>query len=486
MQHSILDRIYLSFLLILLASFTVLIIYTSRATRTSMMSEKSETLMNEAKLIASQTVAGYLTGVYTEEELTDYFNYYATELNADIWYTDKDGNIVAYSKSDRYKRLPASIYSLDPEYRLDSSFTTFGKFYDIYSDNMISINVPVHLASFTETGDTKQENTGALIIHTSSAQINNLVKNIFGIIYLPCLIIIIIAFAFLGTISRKVIQPVKRLSAVAHEYSKGNFDVKTDIESKDELGTLAQSMESMASDLSRLEEYRRDFISNISHDFRSPLTSIKGYIEAMLDGTIPEDMQGRYLNIVLNETKRLTKLTSGLLDMNNLETYGPYLKLSDFDIIDVIKSTINTFEIKCIDKNIAIYMNNHAINTVVTADKTKIQQVIYNLIDNAIKFTPSGKKIFVTIKEKNEKVFVSVKDEGIGMDDETQKQIWTRFFKGDPSRGKDKQGTGLGLAITKEIIKAHNENIDVVSTESAGSEFTFSLTKKQETTKEEG
>ena len=133
---------------------------------------------------------------------------------------------------------------------------------------------------------------------------------------------------------------------------------------------------------------------------------------------------------------------------------------------------------KCIDKNIAIYLNNHVENTLVTADKSKIQQVIYNLIDNAIKFTPSGKKITVTITDKKEKIFVSVKDEGVGMDEKTQKRIFDRFYKGDPSRGKDKQGTGLGLAITKEVIKAHNENIDVVSTEGEGSVFTFSLTKK--------
>ena len=132
---------------------------------------------------------------------------------------------------------------------------------------------------------------------------------------------------------------------------------------------------------------------------------------------------------------------------------------------------------KCIEKNIAIYLYNHVENTLVTADKTKIQQVIYNLIDNAIKFTPSGKKITVTLTDKKDKIFVSVKDEGIGMDEETQKRIFDRFYKGDQSRGKDKQGTGLGLAITKEIIKAHHENIDVISTEGEGSTFTFTLTK---------
>jgi signal transduction histidine kinase len=236
-------------------------------------------------------------------------------------------------------------------------------------------------------------------------------------------------------------------------------------------------MEYMADELSKLEDYRRDFVSNISHDFRSPLTSIKGYLEAMKDGTIPPEKQARYLDIVLNETQRLTKLTQGLLDLNKLESYGPYLKITEFDIIDVIKSTLNTFEIKGIERNVAIYLNNHAENTVVMADKTKIQQVIYNLIDNALKFTPDGKRIFVTVTETEDKLHVSVRDEGMGMDEEMQKKIFIRFYKGDPSRGKDKTGTGLGLAITKEIIKAHNESITVTSKVGEGTEFVFTLSK---------
>ena len=264
---------------------------------------------------------------------------------------------------------------------------------------------------------------------------------------------------------------------MAQDYSTGDFDAKTGIHTKDEIGQLADSMEYMASELSKLEEYRHDFISNISHDFRSPLTSIRGYVTAIQDGTIPPEKQERYLGIVLDETNRLTKLPQGLLDLNRLEMYGPYLKLTDFDFIEIVISSLNTFEIKCIDKNVAIYLNNHAEATVVTADKTKIQQVVYNLLDNALKFTPSGKNIYINIVEQGEKLRISIKDEGIGMSEETQKKIWTRFYKDDTSRGKDKEGTGLGLAITKEIIKAHNETITVSSTEGKGSEFVFTLPK---------
>ena len=239
-------------------------------------------------------------------------------------------------------------------------------------------------------------------------------------------------------------------------------------------------MEEMADELSRSNEYRRSFISNISHDFRSPLTSIKGYIEAMIDGTIPPDKHEKYLQIVLSETMRLTKLTQGLLELNNFDSFDLQLDKSNFDIKSIILPTINTFEGRCQDKGIYLHAIFHTDNTIVYADRTRIQQVIYNLVDNAIKFTPEGRQITVQVTEKSDKVYVSVKDEGVGIPPESIKKVFDRFYKTDPSRGKDKTGTGLGLAITKEIIKAHGENITLTSKVGEGSEFIFSLPMQKE------
>lgn len=195
----------------------------------------------------------------------------------------------------------------------------------------------------------------------------------------------------------------------------------------------------------------------------------------MIDGTIPPEKYNRYLGVVLNEANRLTKLTEGLLELNDFDTKGPILKMTDFDIVDVIRLTRNTVEVLCDKKNIDFRINCPAENTMVCADRMKIGQVIYNLVDNAIKFSPQDGKIIATVTNKNDKVFVSIKDEGAGISKEKQNKVFDRFYKADVSRGKDKQGTGLGLAITKEIIKAHGENIDLISTEGVGSEFIFSL-----------
>jgi signal transduction histidine kinase len=236
----------------------------------------------------------------------------------------------------------------------------------------------------------------------------------------------------------------------------------------------------MSGELSKLDDYQKRFVANISHDFRSPLTSIKGYAEAILDGTIPHDMQDKYLNIILFETERLNKLTSSLLELNRFETHGAILDIVSFDINLIIKKTAESFEGSCREKKITLNLVFASRETYVDADVGKIQQVLYNLIDNAIKFSHNNSKIKVTTEERGDKIFVSVKDYGIGIPKDSIKKIWDRFYKTDASRGKDKKGTGLGLSITKEIIQAHNENINVISTEGVGTEFVFSLTKSAE------
>ena len=241
------------------------------------------------------------------------------------------------------------------------------------------------------------------------------------------------------------------------------------------MGYLAATLSYMANEIARSEDNQKKFIANVSHDFRSPLTSIHGYLEAMLDGTIPPEMYVKYLHIVLNETDRLTKLTNSLLTLNNLNTRGMVLEKTDFDLNTVIRDTAATFEGTCQQKRISIELVLTGDELYVNADMGKIQQVLYNLLDNAIKFSHNDSVIKIETTEKNTKVFVSVKDSGIGIPKDSLKLIWDRFYKTDLSRGKDKKGTGLGLSITKEIIQAHNENINVISTEGEGTEFIFSL-----------
>jgi signal transduction histidine kinase len=300
------------------------------------------------------------------------------------------------------------------------------------------------------------------------------VINICFLIFFPLLLLI---FAYIYFVTSR---PVKKLAKAAMEYSLGNYSYPLSVKGLTEYRALGSAVSYMAGELSKLDDYQKKFVANISHDFRSPLTSIKGYAEAILDGTIPHDMQDKYLNIILFETERLNKLTSGLLELNRFEAHGAILDIVSFDINHIIKKTAESFEGACRNKKITLNLVFSAQETYVDADVGKIQQVLYNLIDNAIKFSHNNSKIKVSTEEKGDKVFVSVKDYGIGIPRDSIKKIWDRFYKTDASRGKDKKGTGLGLSITKEIIQAHNENINVISTEGVGTEFIFSLTRSAE------
>ena len=273
-----------------------------------------------------------------------------------------------------------------------------------------------------------------------------------------------------------MVHPIHKIAKSVARYADGDFSKKIDVHTNDEIGYLAASIDYMANEMNTLEEDQRKFVSNVSHDFRSPLTSIKGYVEAMLDGTIPPELQDKYLNIILFETERLNKLTNSILELNKYGSHGrTILDTGNFDINHVIKMTAMTFEGRCKEKHLSFELILTGQTLFVRADMSKIEQVVYNLIDNAIKFSHNDSTITIETTEKNGKVFVSVKDTGIGIPKDSLNKIWERFYKTDLSRGKDKKGTGLGLAIVKEIIQAHGENINVISTEGVGTEFIFTL-----------
>ncbi|MBR2408484.1 MAG: GHKL domain-containing protein [Lachnospiraceae bacterium] len=290
--------------------------------------------------------------------------------------------------------------------------------------------------------------------------------------YLATMVILLLVF--IGIYLFFVI-PLKRTIVAAKAYSMGNFETKPNLRSGGEFRALADVIGYMGDTMYRFNEYQREIISNVSHDFRSPLTSIKGYVEAIKDGTIPPEQQERYLDVVLFEVERLTKLTSNLLTLNTMDRQGLILQPSEFDVNEMIKNLARTFEGQCKKKRLVIQLVFSAKEIFVTADRDKIAQVLYNLVDNAIKFSHADAVIRITVEEKGRKALVAVKDTGFGIPKDELTKIWDRFYKSDSSRGKDKKGTGLGLSIVKEIMTAHKENINVISTEGVGTEFVFTL-----------
>lgn len=273
-------------------------------------------------------------------------------------------------------------------------------------------------------------------------------------------------------------RPLRKIQDAAKNFSIAHENPPIELRSHDEFGELAQTLNLIGEELSKFDEYQRKFISNISHDFRSPLTSIRGYVQAMAEGIIPPEDQEKYMNIILFETDRLTKLTTDILEVNNYNKDNIFLNISVFDIHAAIANTIDILEGSADIKHIVFETGFAEENPLmVSGDSDKIRQVLHNLMDNAIKFSHPDSKIYIRTRTGGDKVYISVKDTGIGIPKEEINRIWDRFYKTDISRGKDKLGTGLGLSISKEIINAHRQTINVVSTVGVGSEFVFTLQK---------
>lgn len=425
-------------------------------------------LYKEASLIV-KAYRGNIFEDITVDDLASQFTPIDTYLNIRVWVVNREGRIIADS-SNINNPPDINLNDLDQEF-LSKTISENTMFEDLFYEPMLSV---IHRVDYNF------QLRGYIVLHSPMREIENKaniyldVVNICFLLFFPLLLLIFIYIYYITA------KPLKNLMKAAMEYSLGNYNYKPTVKGLSEYRDLGAAIAFMAEEISKLDDYQKKFVANISHDFRSPLTSIKGYAEAILDGTIPTDMQDKYLNIILFETERLNKLTSSLLELNRFESRSALLDIVSFDINQIIKKTAESFEGACRDKKITLNLVFASTENYVDADMGKIQQVLYNLIDNAIKFSHSNSQIKVSTEEKGDKLFVSVKDYGIGIPKDSIKKVWDRFYKTDASRGKDKKGTGLGLSITKEIIQAHNENINVISTEGVGTEFIFSLTKSAE------
>ena len=465
------STLYLKFILlyIILGYLSIFTVASLSSTLTThyLESSISGNMYQSANLLASNYLPDYFSKTIALADVYTQLNGMSDYLNSDIWFVDNEGSLLASAKSGDVSYAPSRIENFDPaESGSDRSQT--GDYHGYFDNDVITVTVPVTYGYFPK---------GYLMIHQYTTVVDTMTDILMRGVYITFIVIFLLSFIIMLAFHFLVYRPLHKITEAATQYASGNLEYEIPVTTEDEMGYLSASLNYMSSQLRDMEDYQKKFVANVSHDFRSPLTSIKGYVEAMLDGTIPPEMQERYLNVVLSETNRLTKLTKGLLTLNNFDDKGTYLELADFDINAIIRQTVETFRSLCWDKHISFQLTFEEESLYVNADVGKIQQVLYNLIDNAVKFSHPDSLIYISSLEKHGKVFVSVKDTGEGIAKDSLNKIWERFYKSDPSRGKDKKGTGLGLSIVKEIITAHNQNINVISTEGVGTEFIFTLAK---------
>lgn len=454
-------KVIVCYVLTVLAFFLFVNIFVGNSIKNRVYENKKSELHECAQNLADKYVVKFYDSKATLRQMRDQVKTLSSIIGARIWIVNSKNKVVVDSDGSTI----IDIEEFAPNFVYDTYHENL-MMKDIFEEEMLGVVAPVmydysvkaYVCVFTPQKLVEQTETGEM-----------------DSINLSLLVISVILFLSFAAIYMICAYPTRRIQRAALEFAKGNYAYTLKCRTHDEYNDLTNAINYMVGEIKQVDDYQKKFIGNVSHDFRSPLTSIKGYAEAIKDGTIPPEAQNRYLDVILFETDRLSKLTSDLLDLNRIDDKGLMLEITSFDVNEVIKKTAAAFEGICAKKKITIELSFASKSTFVDADLGRIQQVLYNLTDNAIKFSHNDSKIEIDTEEKGTKALIRVKDYGEGISKENIKRIWERFYKQDSSRGKDKKGTGLGLSIVKEIITAHDENINVISTEGVGTEFTFTL-----------
>ncbi len=406
-----------------------------------------------------------------EEDILLIIETIAKVNEADLLVCDSEGKILLCSCDDYFESEICSHSEDDiskeylGELSSDNRFgvtTMNGRFEDL---KYVSFRANV----VTENGEVY------IFATASTVTLSDIMKIMLRIYLISAIIPLILMFCAEYVLTYKLTKPLKYMSVAAKSIAKGDFSKRIPVMSDDEIGELSVLFNRMSDSLSQNEMVRRNFISNISHELKTPMTTIGGFIDGIIDGTIEEEKHEYYMRIVSDEVKRLTRLVQSMLSISRLESDERNFNPTDFDFAELLLSVIVSMEQKVTKKELSVIGLEELSHTIIQADKDMIYQVVYNLVDNAIKYSNEGGTISFGSHRIENRFEFRIKNTGKGISNEDQAHIFERFFKGDKSRSSNKSSLGLGLYITKTIIDIHDGEISVISERDKFTEFRVSL-----------
>ena len=481
MFKSVFSKYLWAFLLIILASYLIII-----SIITSIIGNYSKDLKLEIMQTAANSSSAYLQGklegsgcenmaelsVAQREDILDMLTVVISASNDDLTtlLSTPDGVILLavgedahqIERGDRiHEGFIKAVNGGTPTFRI-------GEEQGIFNSTHLAYGVPI----VSEDG----EIYGNLFVCSSSMIMTDLIQRITKAVVLAILWVMMAALIAVYFITEKITGPLKKISTAAKQFASGKFDTRVEVAGHDEVAELAVAFNNMAESLDNYDSMRNTFISNVSHDLRTPMTSISGFVDGILDGVIPPEKYDYYLRIISSEVKRLSRLVSTLLDISKIQAGERKFMIAPFDVCEMSRQILISFVQQIEDKHLDVEFTCDEDNISALADRDAIYQIIYNLCDNAVKFSAEGGLLRINISRiKNKKVTVSVYNEGAGISTEDIPYVFERFYKSDKSRGLNKTGVGLGLYISKTIIDAHGERIWVESEEGKSCTFSFTL-----------
>lgn len=469
-KKGIFPKMFLTYTIIIAMSFILTASILSIWFQNYYKNQRKNQLRSQSQFIIAASQQ-YLEGEVSLDKMNVLLSQIGQYINTDILVTDNYGYVYGVSNSkDAWTEISGKqLITKDlEELRLFREVETSGTYKGAFKHSVNTFIIPIEYKGFFQ---------GAIMMNTPIDEMMEPLNRVYMIIWISAMLAIVISSVVIYYFSQKIIiSPLGEINYAAGKISKGEVQRRVLINSNDEIGELAKSFNTMADSLEAIDKNRREFISNVSHEIRSPITSIKGFIGAILDGVIPEEKQKYYLSLTYDEIQRLTRLVNDLLDLSSIESGQIKLNMGTININELIRITVIQFETKIKAKNLKVDVCFEGDALYTLGDRDRIIQVITNLIDNAVKYVGEGGNINISTKKKGEKILVSVFNDGPSIPQEDITHIFDRFYKVDKSR-TTKSSTGLGLAIVRNILTAFEEDIWVDNNPSKGVTFTFSLKK---------
>lgn len=493
MRKSLFTRYILAFLVIVVVGFSVLGLMISGMVANYSVSTKRTTIVQTADSVSSFMVSNFSAGGTLDFNRYVYYNWsmcseslHLLAANSEqlvILVLDKKGNILVDSASGNYTGRNITLGQIE-DLLSEEGGVSYSDLSSLLAQRNLICARPIYVKGPITASDAQEDNNtehpsqtlvGYTLVCSPSDTVSGLTQTVVKTVFLSTLWVALATLIVVYFITERISSPLREMSRAAKEYAAGKFDVRVPVKGKDEIAELAVAFNNMATSLQNLENMRSSFVSNVSHELRTPMTSIAGFIDGILSGAIPQEKQGYYLQLVYEEVLRLSRLVTTLLDLSRIQAGDRKFVSTNFDIAEMARQILISFENRIEQKHLNVEFDCAEDRLMAYADRDAIYQVLYNICDNAVKFSKEGGVYRLSLLAKDKKIFVSVYNEGIGISPEELPMIFDRFYKSDKSRGLDKRGVGLGMYITKTIIDAHGQEIWVKSEYGSYCEFTFTL-----------
>lgn len=467
-KSGLFKKLLLTYGITIMISFGILALLLLKLFDQYFIDSKKQLLLDYGRKVTKEIAVSLFTGELDQQTLSEDLQILDKFLNAKIWIIDSDGTIIGVSGSNDNHYLGEKITDKElTNLRKGVNVMEIGNFGGKLSEPSMSVGYPIFFNKVFR---------GGVLIHAAMPEVRKSLRDIYGLTVGAIILSVILAYGVLYFQIKRISKPLREINEAAKIIAGGEFQKRLKIDTRDEIEELGQSFNNMAESLEKIEENRRNMVANISHDLRSPMTSIRGFIEGILDGTIPEEKHEHYLKVVLEECKRLIKITNDLLELSNMQQGKVEAKMSAFELNETIRRKLVAFEHQITAKQLEASLVLHGEKVQVNSDQMFIERILSNLLDNAVKFTPEKGEIIIRTEEVNDRIWVEVINTGVSINAEEMKKIWERFHKGDTSRGQFKSGFGLGLAIVKEMISKLEEKIWLES-ENGYVKFIFTIKK---------